>query len=138
MNQIFQRVEADLAISVTDLKRNPAAAFEAAESQAVAVLNHNRVVGYIISPVAWEGMLEALDDLNIIDMLSNQKSEQAVEVSLDDLAGPIHAKRGQKLEQARRNSARSVRKGAAAPSGRASRPGRKTARPPRHVQDQTA
>jgi len=60
MNQIFQRVEADLAISVTDLKRNPAAAFEAAESQAVAVLNHNRVVGYIISPLRGRACLRRL------------------------------------------------------------------------------
>ena len=124
MNQIFQRVEADLAISVTDLKRNPAAAFDAAETQAVAVLNHNRVVGYIISPVAWEGMLEALDDLNIVDMLSKQKSEPTVEVSLDDLSGPIHPKRDQKLEQAGRDGARATRKGLAAARGKSSRPGR--------------
>ena len=138
MNQIFQRVEADLALSISDLKRNPAAAFEAAQTQAVAVLNHNRVVGYIISPVAWEGMLEVLDDLNIIDTLSKQKPEPTIEVSLDDLSGPIHPKRRQKLEQARINSPSTVRKSAAASGRKPARSRRKAARLPRDVQDQSA
>lgn len=124
MNQIFQRVEADLAVSVTDLKRNPAAAFEAAEMQAVAVLNHNKVVGYIVSPVAWEGMLEVLDDLNIVEELNKRKPEPSIEVSLDDLSGPIQPKRGQKLEQARGKRPSAVRKGAAAPGRVSARPRR--------------
>ena len=55
MNEVGQRIEADLAVSITELKKNPAGVMKAAELQAVAVLNHNRVVGYIISPEAWEG-----------------------------------------------------------------------------------
>ena len=138
MNQIFQRVEADLAVSITDLKRNPAAAFEAAETQAVAVLNHNRVVGYLISPVAWEGMLEALDDLNILETLSKRKPERTIEVSLDDLSGQIYPERGEKLEQAGGNRSRAVRKGSAASRGKSSHPGRKTSRSSQRVQDQAS
>ena len=57
MNHMGQRVNADLAFSITDLKKNPNAIFKAAEYQAVAVLNHNKVVGYVISPEAWEGTM---------------------------------------------------------------------------------
>jgi antitoxin StbD len=122
MNQIFQRVEADLALSVTDLKKNPAAAFEAAETQAVAVLNHNRVVGYIVSPVAWEGMLEALDDLHIIGRLEKSRNEPRTEVSADELSGPIRRKRPQKLEQARGDSSTAVRKDTASARRKSARP----------------
>jgi antitoxin StbD len=121
MNQIFQRVEADLAVSVTDLKKNPAAAFEAAETQAVAVLNHNRVVGYIVSPVAWEGMLEALDDLRIIEQLEKTKDEPRIRVTLDELSGPIHRKRHKELEQARGDSSAAVRKGTQTAGGKSTR-----------------
>jgi antitoxin StbD len=127
MNKVFQRVDADLALSVTDLKKNPAAAFEAARTQAVAVLNHNRVVGYIVSPTAWEGMLDALDDLHIIEELEKTRSEPTVEVSLDELSGPVRPKRAQKLEPARRDNSPAVRGGAAPARGRAARAGRAAA-----------
>jgi antitoxin StbD len=113
MNAGFQRVEADLAISITELKKNPNAVFKAAGTQPVAVLNHNRVVGYVISPRAWDGVLEALDDLHIIGEIERSKHEPTIEVSLDELSGSIHRKRSKKLEQARSNRSRPVREGTA-------------------------
>jgi len=89
MNHIGQRIDADLAVSITDLKKNPNAVFKAAEVRQVAVLNHNKVVGYIISPEAWEGILESLDDLHIIEQLEDLKDEPGIEVSLSDLQGDI-------------------------------------------------
>jgi antitoxin StbD len=128
MNQIFQRVEADLVTTITDLKKNPNAVFEAAESQAVAVLNHNRVVGYVISPVAWEGILERLDDLHIIEMLEKHKDEPTIPVTLDELSGPIRRKRPEKLEQTRLDRSGAVREGVASTGGKSSRARRKAPR----------
>jgi antitoxin StbD len=85
MNEIFQRVEADVAVSVTDLKRNPAKIVEMAQSQAVAILNHNRVVGYVISPAVWEYVQELHDDAKIVDMLDGLKPEEGIPVTLDEL-----------------------------------------------------
>jgi antitoxin StbD len=85
MNAPFQRVEADLAISITELKKNPNAAMKAAELQQVAVLNHNKVVGYIISPAAWEGILEALEDLEDIVEIEKHRDEKGIPVNLNDL-----------------------------------------------------
>lgn len=85
MNEIFQRVEADVAVSVTDLKRNPAKIVEMAQSQAVAILNHNRVVGYVISPAVWEYVQELHDDAKIVDMLEGLKPEDGTPVNLDEL-----------------------------------------------------
>lgn len=89
MNHIGQRIEADLAVSISDLKRNPAGVMKAAEVQAVAVLNHNKVVGYVISPEAWDGILESLDDLRSIELAHERRNQKGVEVSLDDLQGDI-------------------------------------------------
>jgi antitoxin StbD len=85
MNHIFQRVEADLAVSISDLKRNPAAAFEEAKVQAVAVLSHAKVVGYIISPEAYDGFLEMAEDLHDIAEIERTKHEIPIPVNLDDL-----------------------------------------------------
>ena len=85
MNAGFQRVEADLAISITELKKNPNAVFKAAEIQQVAVLNHNKVVGYVISPAAWEGILEMMEDLEDIALIEKRKGEKSFPVNLDDL-----------------------------------------------------
>ena len=85
MNQIFQRVEADLAVSVTELKKNPAAVLAAAQDQAVAVLNHNRVVGYLVAPDVWEYAQELHDDAKIVERLEARKPGKPVRVSLDEL-----------------------------------------------------
>lgn len=85
MNHIVQRIEAELTVGVSDLKKNPMAAVKAAEGQPVAILNHARVVGYIISPAAWERMLECLEDLEDLETISEHKGEPTVTVSLDDL-----------------------------------------------------
>lgn len=85
MNQIVQRIEADLAVGISDLKKNPMAAIKAAGGQPVAILNHARVVGYIIAPEAWENMLECLEDLEDLETISELRDEPTVAVSLDDL-----------------------------------------------------
>jgi len=40
----MQRVEASVAVSVSDLKKSPSAVMDDAAGQTVAVLNHNRVM----------------------------------------------------------------------------------------------
>ena len=62
MSEFVQRIEADLAVSVSDLKKNPTAVLKRAEGMPVAILNHNRVVGYLISPAGYEKILEKLDE----------------------------------------------------------------------------
>jgi antitoxin StbD len=85
MNEVFQRVEAELAVGVSELKRNPAAVIAASQEQAVAILNHNRVVGYLVSPAAWEHAQELHDDARIVEKLDARKREKPVRMSLDEL-----------------------------------------------------
>lgn len=85
MNHMFQRVEADLAVSISDLKRNPAAVFEEAKVQAVAVLSHARVIGYIISPEAYDGFLELVEDVHDIGEIERTKGETPIPIDINDL-----------------------------------------------------
>ena len=43
----MQRVEANVAVSVSDLKKNPSQVMAMAHGESVAVLNHNRVMAYM-------------------------------------------------------------------------------------------
>ncbi|GLK71976.1 hypothetical protein KHC23_02925 [Ancylobacter dichloromethanicus] len=44
----MQRVEAEIAVSVSDLKKNPTAIVDNARGNTVAVLNHNRIMAYMV------------------------------------------------------------------------------------------
>lgn len=89
MNHIGQRIEADLAFSVSELKRNPMAVVKAAEAEAVAILNHNKVVAYLITPAAWEYVQELYDDVKLAELAEDGDNQPVVEVSIDDLSADI-------------------------------------------------
>jgi antitoxin StbD len=81
----MQRLAAQMAVSVSDLKKSPSAVVEGAGGEAVAVLNHNRVMAYMVPAEAYEAMIERLDDLTLIDTIRAREDERPVPVSLDDL-----------------------------------------------------
>lgn len=89
MNHIGQRIEADLAFSVSELKRNPMAVVKASESEAVAILNHNKVVAYVITPAVWEYVQELYDDVKLAELAEAADNEPVVEVTIDDLSADI-------------------------------------------------
>lgn len=78
-------MDADLAVSMSDLKRNPSAVVTAAQQQAVAILNHNKVVGYLISPEVWEYAQELNDDVKLGESLRRLKPGKPISVKLDEL-----------------------------------------------------
>lgn len=84
---ILQPILADVGVSITDLKRNPAAVIAAAREQQVAILNRNRPVGYIISPEMWDYVCELIEDMQDADLVRQRLAEpgEMIEVSIDDL-----------------------------------------------------
>ena len=79
---------ADIGISISDLKKNPAAAIEAAMSQQVAILNRNKAVAYIVSPQVWDHIMDVFDDMKLareMEALLADDLEGTTAVSLDDL-----------------------------------------------------
>ena len=83
----IQRIEADVAISVSDLKKNPSAVFAASAGQPVAVLNHNKVMAYMVPPGICEEMLEMIEDLELARIVREREADPAprVPVNLDEI-----------------------------------------------------
>ena len=57
-------IHAGISIGVTELRESPTRILKRAEDedQAVAILNHNKPAGYIISPKMMEAMLDSIAD----------------------------------------------------------------------------
>lgn len=81
----MQRMEASVAVSVSDLKKSPTGVMAQAGGEAVAVLNHNRVMAYMVPADAYEAMIERLDDLALAEIVRERAREKPVRVSLDEL-----------------------------------------------------
>jgi antitoxin StbD len=82
---VMQRIESNIAISVSDLKKNPSAVFDQSGGAPVAVLNHNRVMGYMVPAALYEAMMERLDDHELIRIARERMGEPSYPVALDDL-----------------------------------------------------
>jgi antitoxin StbD len=57
-------IHAEITIGVTELRESPTRILKRAEDedQAVAILNHNKPAGYIVSPRLMEAMLDSISD----------------------------------------------------------------------------
>jgi antitoxin StbD len=81
----MQRVEAPVAVSVSDLKKSPTAIMNEANGEAVAVLNHNRIMAYMVPADVYEAMLDRLDDLYLAEIIKSRSGEKGVPVDINDL-----------------------------------------------------
>lgn len=81
----MQRIEAGVVISVSDLKKNPSAVFDRSEGEAVAVLNHNRIMGYMVPADVYEAMIERLEDAELAEIARERADGERIRVSLDEL-----------------------------------------------------
>ncbi len=81
----MQKVEAGVAVSVSDLRKSPTAIMDEAGGGAVAVLNHNRVMAYMVPADAYEAMLDRLDEMELVEVAKARADEKPVSVTLDEL-----------------------------------------------------
>ncbi|AZE90189.1 type II toxin-antitoxin system Phd/YefM family antitoxin [Pseudomonas orientalis] len=89
----MQNILADVAVSVSELKKNPSSVLSGANGLPVAVLNHNRVVGYMVPANVYEAMVERLDELELVQLVKArlEANETPVQIALDDLIGEAEA-----------------------------------------------
>lgn len=76
---------AEIAASVSELKRNPMATVAAGDGAPVAILNRNEPVFYCIPVAAYAALLERLEDAELNAIADSRADEQVVEVELGDL-----------------------------------------------------
>ncbi|MFD1196818.1 type II toxin-antitoxin system Phd/YefM family antitoxin [Brucella gallinifaecis] len=81
----MQRVEANIAVSVSDLKKSPSAVMDEANGETVAVLNHNRIMAYMVPADVYEAMLEKLDDIRLTEIIRKRADEKGISVDIDAL-----------------------------------------------------
>lgn len=81
----MQRVEATLSVSISDLRKSPSAVMEAAQGETVAILNHNRIMAYMVPAETYEAILDRLDDLALVELAKARANEKGVPVDIDAL-----------------------------------------------------
>lgn len=81
----MQRIESSVAISLQDLRNHPIEAIGDAEDGAVAVLEDSRVVGYVMSPQAYEALMDRLEDLELARLAQARADQRPIPVDIDDL-----------------------------------------------------
>ena len=78
-------VLADVAASVTDLKRDPMGTLREGNGETVVILNRNEPAFYAVPPDVYEAMLEMIDDMSLADTIRARRKEPAIEVDIDEL-----------------------------------------------------
>ena len=58
----MEAILADVAVSMSEFKKNPAAVLREANKRPVAVLNHNKAAFYLLEPELFEALLDELAD----------------------------------------------------------------------------
>ncbi len=78
-------IYADLSISMSEFKKNPAQVLRTAGEKPVAILNHNRPAFYMVTPKIFEALVEALADRELTELVRQRLAQkaQAVEADID-------------------------------------------------------
>jgi len=76
---------ADVAASVSELKKNPMATVAAGEGFPVAILNHNEPVFYCVPAHAYEALMDKLEDMELSALAVARKDQPEIGVAWDDL-----------------------------------------------------
>ena len=78
---------ADVGVSISDLKKNPAAVVAAAKEGQVAILSRNKPVAYLIAPHVWEYLCDLVMDQRVLREAEEELASgdaDGIEVDLAD------------------------------------------------------
>lgn len=75
----------DTSASVSELKKNPMATVNAGDGYPVAILNRNQPAFYCVPAELYEQMLDALDDQELVKLVSERSKQPLIDVDLDVL-----------------------------------------------------
>ena len=73
----------DTSASVSELKKNPMATVSAGEGYPVAILNRNQPAFYCVPAELYERRLDALDDQELVKLVTERSSQSLHDVDLD-------------------------------------------------------
>lgn len=83
MDQIF----ADLSVSMTEFKKNPAKVMRTADNRPVAVLSHNKPAFYMLAPELFQALLDELEDKELVQIARQRLAtkDDIVYVDIEDI-----------------------------------------------------
>ena len=81
----MQNIFADVAVSVSELKKNPMGTVAAGGGRSVAILNRNEPAFYCVPAKEYEAMMTRLDDLELTALCKERENDPTIKVSIDDL-----------------------------------------------------
>ncbi|ENB6218392.1 antitoxin [Escherichia coli] len=73
----------DTSASVSELKKNPMATVSAGGGYPVAILNRNQPAFYCVPAELYERMLDALDDQELVKLVTERSNQPLHDVDLD-------------------------------------------------------
>lgn len=79
------QIHAGTTASVSELKKNPMGTVAAGEGFPVVILNRNEPAFYCVPAVAYEAMLERLEDLELNAIADQREGQKIHKVTLDEL-----------------------------------------------------
>lgn len=81
-------IMADVSVSISELKKNPAVVIAEARKRQVAITSRNRAVAYVISPEVWDHILDVFDEHKLAREFGDRLDdalEDAIPVTLEEL-----------------------------------------------------
>lgn len=80
-------IYADLSISMSSFKKNPAEVLRNAGEKPVAVLNHNRPAFYMVTPRLFKAIIEEMGDRDQVDLARKRlaRKDTAIKVDIDEI-----------------------------------------------------
>lgn len=79
------QILADVAASVSELKKNPMATVASGEGFPVAILNHNEPVFYCVPAAAYAALMDKLEDMELAAVVKERQNQPEVAVQWDEL-----------------------------------------------------
>jgi len=78
---------ARVSVGISELKLNPTAVLEQSEGEAVAILNRNKPVAYLLPAEKYEQLLDRLEDHELAALAREALAEPGdnIKVTLDEL-----------------------------------------------------
>ena len=71
----MQRFVVEVAVTVSDLKKSPTAFIDGENGAPVAILNHNRILAYLVPAKTFEAMIERLDDQALVEIARTRAND---------------------------------------------------------------
>ena len=82
-----ETVFSDLAVSISEIRKNPAETLGKVGARPVAVLSHNKPVFYMVEPKLFELMLEQLADVKLAELVAarTKLKDKAIEIDIHSI-----------------------------------------------------